>query len=63
MNLRTCDCGLAPVMHLAKRGNVYTTEIRCECGHKTAVLMHTRPEDHARMQQAAADVWNLGPPW
>lgn len=59
MILRPCKCGATPTITRQTTGNVYLTQVICRCGAHGAMLMHTKPEDTARMRQAAADGWNM----
>ena len=59
MILRPCKCGATPAIKEAERYKIRTMRLECPCGRRGAALMYTKPEDRARMLQAAADGWNL----
>lgn len=60
---RPCTCGSTPELteatHDCKPVPIQQMRLVCACGRKGAVLFYTKPEDRAKMQQAAWDGWNL----
>lgn len=60
---RPCTCGSTPELtedqKLVFGQIIYTMRLICGCEKKGALLMYTKPEDRAKMQQAAWDGWNL----
>jgi hypothetical protein len=57
--LRKCACGRTPAFQSRRDGSTRILQLKCACGNLGATLMYTKPEDEARMQQAAIDGWNL----
>lgn len=43
----------------SQHGHIHIMQLVCRCGNHGATLMYTKPEDRARMQQAAWDGWAL----
>lgn len=60
MIIRPCRCGATPAAAERLVGLVHIVQMKCTCGARGATLMYTKPEDRARMIQAAHDGWNLG---
>lgn len=56
---RPCRCGLTPTLTESERYRIQIMRLECKCGNHGATLMYSRPEDRAKMQQAAWDGWNL----
>lgn len=59
MIIKRCKCGAIPKIYRGENGPVFLLQLQCRCGDKGALLMFTKPEDEARMRQAAIDGWNL----
>lgn len=57
--IRRCRCGATPAFQQGQRAGIRTLQLVCACGARGATLLYTRPEDKARMRQAAVDGWNL----
>lgn len=67
MTLRPCTahlpagiCGQLPAITESERSGIQILRVECKCGAHGATLMYSKPQDRARMLQAAADGWNLG---
>jgi hypothetical protein len=67
MTLRPCTairpdgktCGATPALTESERYGINIMRLECQCGNRGATLMYSKPEDRARMKQAAEDGWNL----
>lgn len=66
MTLRPCSCGHIPsIIRTSDKPAVSAPRIinivrvTCQCGKLGACLYFTKEEDRERMEQAAADGWNL----
>lgn len=57
--IRRCKCGSTPKILTCHDGPDTLLQLACKCGRKGAVLSYTKPEDAARVAQAAIDGWNL----
>lgn len=58
--IRPCKCGQTPVLTEREQCGIHIMQLRCQCGQHGATLMYTKPEDRARVMQAALDGWNIG---
>lgn len=56
---RPCPCGSTPTLTESERYGIQIMRLECRCGKPGAALLYTKPEDRAKMQQAAWDGWNL----
>lgn len=56
---RPCPCGCTPTLKESESSGIQIIRLECACGERSACLMYTKPEDRARMIQAAWDGWNL----
>jgi hypothetical protein len=67
MTIRPCTaiqpdgkvCGATPTLTESERYNIQIMRLECKCGNRGATLLYTKPEDRAKMAQAAWDGWNL----
>jgi hypothetical protein len=57
--IRPCKCGATPKFLTCHDGPDVLLQLACACGQKGAPLTCTRPEDRARVEQAAVDGWNM----
>lgn len=57
---RPCSCGELPAIVEREKRGIYTLRVECKCGLFGGTLMFTKPEQREKMNQAAADGWNLG---
>jgi|GEM_PF-4861008 len=60
MTIRPCRCGQIPQITETTVKQIHMIRVKCACGEQGAALLYTKPEDRARMVQAAWDGWNLG---
>lgn len=59
--IRPCPCGNSPKFAKWPYANGHCLQLRCPCRKPCgAVLWYSKPEDEARMLQAAIDGWNIG---
>lgn len=56
---RPCKCGSLPVIGERVHGRIHMLQVQCECGARGVCMMFTKPEDRAKMKQAAEDGWNI----
>lgn len=56
---RPCSCGSTPKLNEREQYGIQIMRLECSCGKHGATLMYTKPEDRAKMAQAAWDGWNL----
>ncbi len=59
MTLRPCHCGSTPELTESEKYHIQIMRLECSCGNHGATLMYSKPEDRAKMRQAAEDGWNL----
>lgn len=59
ITVRQCPCGSTPTLTEREQSGIQIMRLVCACGKHGATLMYTKPEDRARMAQAAIDGWNL----
>lgn len=59
MTLRPCKCGAIPTLTETERYGIQIMRLKCACGNCGAALLYSKPDDRAKMQQAAWDGWNL----
>ena len=57
--MKPCPCGSTPTLAESVRYDIQIMRLECRCGKHGSTLMYTRPEDRAKMAQAAWDGWNL----
>jgi hypothetical protein len=54
-----CKCGQTPEPKQSIQYGIRILRLECACGRHGATLMYTKPEDAAKIGQAAIDGWNL----
>lgn len=59
MTLIPCKCGATPKFLTCHDGPDVSLQLACTCGRMGVVITYTKPEDRARVVQAAVDGWNL----
>lgn len=57
--LRPCSCKHIPSIIRTSVNGINILRVTCTCGKMGATLMFTKEADRERMEQAAADGWNL----
>lgn len=57
--MTACPCGSMPTLTESVQPGIRIMRLECACGRHGATLMYTRPDDRARIAQAAWDGWRL----
>ena len=57
--MKPCRCGSTPTLVESSQPGIRIMRLECKCGQHGATLLYTKPQDRARMAQAAWDGWNL----